>query len=190
MPTPFENLDNVFDVHAEVVDGLEREEEKTPKEIVKVDKPAPDITTEKDKDLDYVRAGLYQTVEDMKELMQEAMENAIQSGHPRAFEVAFNGGRTMTDIMDKLVDIHKKKSDMETEKTIRNQTNIQNNITMTTSDMIKLIKDAENDWNRCCCDCCWYGWGRTQPMQGANSGRQERLPGVRHSLWSCKRTSR
>jgi len=127
--------------------GLPHQEEE-----VKIVKKAKDpiILSEPDddkqKDYQYARAQLYDIVEKMQETLNEAMDVASQSQHPRAFEVAFNGARNAADVVDKIADLHKKMKDLEVEEQKVQQTNVQNNVYMSgsTEDLLKMLKEAKN----------------------------------------------
>ena len=144
MSTPFENLDKTFDIEAEIVEGLEREEclpvKGTQSKPVKVD-----AKTDREKDYEYVRSKIYSMLENADEVIQEAMEMALQSGHPRAFEVVLKGIRDTSDLGDKLMDLHKKMKDLDGEEQKVQQTNVQNNVFMagTTAELIKMLKDSK-----------------------------------------------
>ena len=60
-------------------------------------KPKPIIVSDKaedrEKDYSYARAQLYNIVEKMQESIDDAMNIAQQSEHPRAFEVVFQGAK-------------------------------------------------------------------------------------------------
>jgi hypothetical protein len=143
MSKPFDNLDKAFDIEAEIVEGLEREEVLP----VKGSQAKPTKVydkTDKEKDYDYVRSKFYSLLENAEEVIQEAMEMALQSGHPRAFEVVLKGIRDTSDLGDKLMDLHKKMRDLEVEDPKIQQTNVQNNVFMagTTTELIKMLKES------------------------------------------------
>ena len=145
MSTPFENLDNTFDIEAEVVEGLEREEECLPVKGTQSKPVKVDAKTDREKDYEYVRSKMYSMMENADEVIQEAMEMALQSGHPRAFEVVLKGIRDTSDLGDKLMDLHKKMKDLDGEEQKVQQTNVQNNVFMagTTAELIKMLKESK-----------------------------------------------
>jgi len=51
-------------------------------------------------------------VEKMQESLNDAMDVAQQSEHPRAYEVVFNGARHTADIVEKITDLQKKMNDL------------------------------------------------------------------------------
>ena len=138
MSKQFDNLDDVFDI--------------TPQEEIKpVKKEKPliisDKETDREKDYQYARAQLYDLVEKMQETLDGAMEVAAESDHPRAFEVALNGGKQTADVVERLVDLQKRMKDLEVEEVKVQQHNTQNNIYMSgsTNDLLKMLKEANKD---------------------------------------------
>ena len=137
MAKHFDSLDDTFDI--------------TPVEEVKpVKKTKPliisDKEEDKEKDYQYARGQLYDIVEKMQESLNDAMEVAAESQHPRAFEVVFNGAKHAADVVEKITDLQKKVKDLEKEETKVQQTNTQNNIFMgSTAELMKMLKDGQKD---------------------------------------------
>ena len=94
-------------------------------------------------DFEYSRATYYELLEKGKESLEDMMEVARSSEHPRAYEVLSNLIKNMADVKDKLIDLNKKRKDMDKkeEKLIGNTTN--NLFVGTTADLQKLLKDDE-----------------------------------------------
>jgi DNA-binding PadR family transcriptional regulator len=95
-------------------------------------------------DFEYSRATYYELLEKGKESLEDMMEVARSSEHPRAYEVLSNLIKNMADVNDKLMDLNKKRKDMdkkEEQKQIGNTTN--NLFVGTTADLQKLLKDDE-----------------------------------------------
>ena len=61
-----------------------------------------------EKDYQYTRAQLYDLVEKMQEAVDGALETAQDSSHPRAFEVALNGMKATSEVVEKLGDLQEK----------------------------------------------------------------------------------
>jgi hypothetical protein len=115
------------------------EPEKKKKEREEVD--------DKKKDYQYARAQLYDIVEKMQESLNDAMDVAAESQHPRAFEVVFNGAKNAADVVDKIGDLHKKMKDLEIEEVkVQQHNTTTNNIMMTgsTAELIKMLKDNKD----------------------------------------------
>ena len=94
-------------------------------------------------DFEYSRATYYELLEKGKESLEDMMEVARSSEHPRAYEVLSNLIKNMADVNDKLMDLNKKRKDMDKkeEKLIGNTTN--NLFVGTPADLQKLLKDDE-----------------------------------------------
>lgn len=112
---------------------------------VEVMEPRPVTTPNLDTDFEYARENIYQGVEMQAEAMQEALELAKASGHPRAFEVFGQLFKQYTEAQETLVDLHGKVQ--KTKGTsINNQTNVQNNVMVgSTADLLKAIKSGKFD---------------------------------------------
>lgn len=141
MNNSFDDLDNTFDITPQAP----LEEPKT--EIVKKKtKPivVSDKSEDKEKDYQYARAQLYDIVEKMQESLNNAMEVAENSEHPRAFEVVFNGAKNAADVVEKIGDLHKKMRDLNVDDTSVQQNNTQNNVFVasTTEELVKMLKTS------------------------------------------------
>ena len=137
MDNSFDSLDQAFDITVTP--------EEAPKPVKKV-KPIIEVDKAEDrqKDYTYARAQLYNIVEKMQEGLNDAMDVAQQSEHPRAYEVVFNGAKHTADIVDKLADLHKKMNDLEKEepKPVGGATNVQNNMFVgSTKDLMQMLKE-------------------------------------------------
>ena len=138
MANHFDSLDDTFDITPTEV------EEVKP---VKKEKPLiiSDKETDKEKDYQYARGQLYDIVEKMQESLNDAMEVAAESQHPRAFEVVFNGAKHAADVVEKITDLQKKIKDLEKDETKVQQTNTQNNIFMgSTAELMKMLKEQKD----------------------------------------------
>ena len=118
-------------------------------DVEHVEKPnLPKVKSKEDdqqKDYEYTRAELYSLIDQGQEAVKGALEVAQESGHPRAYEVVFNGAKNAADVVDKIQDLHKKMAEVEKEETkVVNQT--QNNVYMagTTAELMKLIKEGQD----------------------------------------------
>ena len=86
----------------------------------------------------------------MQESLDGAMEVAQQSDHPRAYEVVFNGAKGAAEVLEKIGDLHKKMSDMETVEEVRvqqvNGNTTTNNVFMTgsTAELMQMLKESQS----------------------------------------------
>ena len=137
-----DDLDNEF--------GIFNDEEEPKVEVIKQQPVAPIILSDQkrdsEKDYQYARAQLYDIVEKMQESLNDAMEVASESQHPRAFEVVFNGAKNAADVVDKITDLHKKVKDLEVEEVKVQQHNTTNNVFVSgsTQDIIKMLKESKD----------------------------------------------
>ena len=129
-----DRLDKTFNITPEVVP-----EEKT--EVVKKEKP--DRLTKDDitRDYEYTRGNLYSIIEKGQEAIDGILEIAQESEMPRAYEVAGQLIKSVSDATDKLMDLQKKLKDVNAEEKV-GPTNVTNNALFvgSTADLAKLIK--------------------------------------------------
>jgi glutamyl-tRNA reductase len=93
-------------------------------------------------DFEYSRATYYELLEKGKETLNDMMEVARSSEHPRAYEVLSNLIKNMADVNDKLMDLNKKRKDIDTKEEKQISNNTTNNLFVgTTNDLQKLLKD-------------------------------------------------
>ena len=130
----FTKLDKTFNVAAEVV-----KEEKA--EVIPREKP--DRLTKDDitKDYEYTRGNLYSIIEKGQEAINGILELAQESEMPRAYEVAGQLIKSVSDATDKLMDLQQKLKNVNEEEK-RSTTNVTNNALFvgSTADLAKLIK--------------------------------------------------
>jgi hypothetical protein len=78
--------------------------------------------------------------------VQGALEVAQESGHPRAYEVAVNAMKQVSDMTDKLIDLQQKMKNLGKEDKKSAPTTVNNTMFIgTTADLQKMIKDAAKD---------------------------------------------
>ena len=70
-----------------------------------------------DNDFEYARQTYHDILAKGSEAMDEMMEVARATEHPRAFEVLATTMKTMADVTNNLLDMHKKKKDIRTKGT-------------------------------------------------------------------------
>jgi len=134
MTKKFDQLDDAFNVATEVVT------EALP---AKVEKQKPDRLTKDDieKDYEYTRGNLYSIIEKGQEAINGILELAQESEMPRAYEVAGQLIKSVSDATDKLMDLQKKLKDVEEEKVAKGPSNVTNALFVgSTADLAKLIK--------------------------------------------------
>ena len=89
-------------------------------EVEPVVKPnIPKVKSKEDdqqKDYEYTRGELYSLIDQGQEAVRGALEVAQESGHPRAYEVAVAAMKHVSDMTEKLQDLHKKMKDLSAEE--------------------------------------------------------------------------
>ena len=127
-------LDNAFNITPEVeVDSIEV------KEPVGIQKPPTkdDIT----RDYEYTRGNLYSIIEKGQEAIDGILELAQESDMPRAYEVAGQLIKSVSDATDKLMDLQKKLKDVNEEQQTKGPNTVNNALFVgSTAELAKLIK--------------------------------------------------
>ena len=116
------------------------------KEIAKVEDPSVDISN------DYIesRKNYYDLIEKGQEAIDGILDFAKESEHPRAYEVAAQLIKNVSEVNTQLIDLQKKMQDLRDSKSIPNNvTNaIENAVFVgSTSELKKLIKGNKNESN-------------------------------------------
>jgi hypothetical protein len=102
-----------------------------------------EISIDANKDYEYTRGQLYTLISQGQEAVQGALEVAQESGHPRAYEVAVNAMKQVSDMTDKLIDLQHKMKNLGKEDKKSTPTTVNNTMFIgTTADLQKMIKDA------------------------------------------------
>ena len=113
-------------------------------QITNVTKPEkPDRLTKDDitKDYEYTRGNLYSIIEKGQEAIDGILELAQESEQPRAYEVAGQLIKSVSDATDKLMDLQKKLKDVNEEDIRKSPTNVTNALFVgSTAELAKMIK--------------------------------------------------
>ena len=113
--------------------------------VVGVDKEKPDRLTQDDitKDYEYTRGNLYSIIEKGQEAINGILELAQESEMPRAYEVAGQLIKSVSDATDKLMDLQKKLKDVEEETKQKGPSTVNNALFVgSTADLAKIIKSG------------------------------------------------
>tara|TARA_B100001175_G_C19346182_1_gene559965 strand:- start:475 stop:882 length:408 start_codon:yes stop_codon:yes gene_type:complete len=126
-------LDKAFNITPEVVEE--------PKPVVR-EKPDRLSKNDIEKDYAYTRGNLYSIIEKGQEAIDGILELAQESEQPRAYEVAGQLIKSVSDATDKLMDLQKKLKDVN-EEDKKSPTNVTNNALFvgSTADLAKMIKE-------------------------------------------------
>ena len=128
-----DRLDKTFNISPEPEEG------KT--EVIKREKP--DRLTKDDitRDYEYTRGNLYSIIEKGQEAIDGILEIAQESEMPRAYEVAGQLIKSVSDATDKLIDLQKKLKDVNEEQVVKGPSTVNNSLFVGSSaDLAKLIK--------------------------------------------------
>ena len=95
-----------------------------------------------DNDYKYSRDTYYELVEKGKQSLELMIEVARESEHPRAFEVLSGMIKNISNVNDRLMDLNKKKKDLDRKEEIKNIANTTNNLFVgSTAELQKLLKN-------------------------------------------------
>ena len=134
------DMDDI-DNHLDEVLGIV---EKPKREITKVERVVPAITDDdSETDFQYARENLYNLIERGTDGLEELLEIAKQSEHPRAFEVVQQTIGQLTTTNKELLNLHKTKKDMRTER--GGPTSVNNNLFVgSTAELQKMLKGKKD----------------------------------------------
>ena len=132
----FNDLNETFNVDSEVV-------------LPEVSAKPKKITSQVDdikKDYDYTRGNLYSIIEKGQEAINGILELAQESDQPRAYEVAGQLIKSVSDATDKLMDLQKKLKDVGEDKKERGPSTVNNALFVgSTAELAKMLKDGLKD---------------------------------------------
>ena len=149
------NLDDAFNITpTEVIDTPEggcatRKDQLT--DVTNVGINRPDRFTKDDitKDYEYTRGNLYSIIEKGQEAINGILELAQDSEMPRAYEVAGQLIKSVSDATDKLMDLQKKLKDVEEETTQKGPNTVNNALFVgSTAELAKLLKNGVKEQNK------------------------------------------
>lgn len=95
-------------------------------------------------DYEYARQNLYDVIEKGSHALEDIMDIAKQSESPRAFEVVTNLIKTMVEANKDLLELAKKKKDLDKEELPTTNVTTNNNLNITSADLLKLIKNQKD----------------------------------------------
>ena len=134
----YDNLDDTFNITAEVVEEVKETVGITPEQ-----KPDRLTKSDIDKDYEYTRGNLYSIIEKGQEAINGILELAQESEMPRAYEVAGQLIKSVSDATDKLMDLQKKLKDVEEEKQQKGPSTVNNALFVgSTAELQKLLKSG------------------------------------------------
>ena len=129
------NLDDAFNVESTIIPAKENVG------ITPEQKPDRLTKTDIDKDYEYTRGNLYSIIEKGQEAINGILELAQESEMPRAYEVAGQLIKSVSDATDKLMDLQKKLKDVEEETKVKGPSTVNNaRFVGSTAELQKLLK--------------------------------------------------
>ena len=139
MPDKFDKLNNTFDIQPTEVE-VEVQKNDFENKIEKIGSNSEDIK----KDYEYTRGNLYSLIEKGQEAINGILELAQESEMPRAYEVAGQLIKNVSDATDKLMDLQKKLKDVnEEKKEAKGPTTVNNALFVgSTAELQKLLKKS------------------------------------------------
>ena len=138
MPDKFDKLNETFDIEPTEVE-VEIQKNDIENTIEKTRSSSEDIR----KDYEYTRGNLYSIIEKGQEAINGILELAQESEMPRAYEVAGQLIKNVSDATDKLMDLQKKLKDVNEEKEAKGPTNVTNALFVgSTAELQKLLKKS------------------------------------------------
>ena len=133
------NLNDTFNITPTEVE-VDQTEVKEPVGIQKPDRLTKDDI---EKDYEYTRGNLYSIIEKGQEAINGILELAQDSEMPRAYEVAGQLIKSVSDATDKLMDLQKKLKDVEEENKQKGPSTVNNALFVgSTAELQKLLKNG------------------------------------------------
>jgi hypothetical protein len=130
------NLDDTFDIESTIVPS-----EKVG--ITPEQKPDRLTKSDIDKDYEYTRGNLYSIIEKGQEAINGILELAQDSEMPRAYEVAGQLIKSVSDATDKLMDLQKKVKDVNEDSPTKGPSTVNNALFVgSTAELAKLLKNG------------------------------------------------
>ena len=134
-------LDKAFNIAPTEVVVEETQIEEAPVGIQKPDRLKKDDI---EKDYEYTRGNLYSIIEKGQEAINGILELAQESEMPRAYEVAGQLIKSVSDATDKLMDLQKKLKDVEEETKVKGPNTVNNALFVgSTAELAKMIKESD-----------------------------------------------
>ena len=151
------NLDDAFNItptEVEVGDTPEngcapRKDQLTDVSNVGINRPDRFTKDDITKDYEYTRGNLYSIIEKGQEAINGILELAQDSEMPRAYEVAGQLIKSVSDATDKLMDLQKKLKDVEEDNVQKGPNTVNNALFVgSTAELAKLLKNGVKDQDK------------------------------------------
>lgn len=97
-------------------------------------------------DADYSRSNYYNLIERGNEALDGILEVAKESQHPRAYEVAANMIKNLSDVTEKLMILQKQQKELQPKDAAPTNINVDKAVFVgSTADLLKKLKNESND---------------------------------------------
>ena len=141
MTKKFDELNDAFNISGDIIPTESTE--------VGISKPERHERNDIEKDYEYTRGNLYSIIEKGQEAINGILELAQESEMPRAYEVAGQLIKSVSDATDKLMDLQKKLKDVEEEKQSKGPNTVNNALFVgSTAELAKMLKAANLEDNK------------------------------------------
>ena len=136
----FDDLNDTFNVETDIV----------PAEVSEIQKKEVKASDDHiQKDYEYTRGNLYSIIEKGQEAINGILELAQDSEMPRAYEVAGQLIKSVSDATDKLMDLQKNLKDVKKEEEAKGPSTVNNALFVgSTSELSKILKSGLNKENK------------------------------------------
>ena len=136
----FDDLNDTFNVETDIV----------PAEVSEIQKKEVKASDDHiQKDYEYTRGNLYSIIEKGQDAINGILELAQESEMPRAYEVAGQLIKSVSDATDKLMDLQKKLKDVNEEEKSKGPSTVNNALFVgSTSELSKILKSGLNKENK------------------------------------------
>ena len=112
----------------------------TSKEVTEIRKQMDKVLVNRQDDYEYSRDILYSSAEKLQDILEIAVENAQESGHPRAIEVASNTANALGDIASKMMEHHLRLEKLNNPQGSKSEVVNNNvNVKLNTKDLLELL---------------------------------------------------
>ena len=141
MTKKFDELNDAFNISGDIIPTESTE--------VGISKPERHERNDIEKDYEYTRGNLYSIIEKGQEAINGILELAQDSEMPRAYEVAGQLIKSVSDATDKLMDLQKKLKDVEEEKQSKGPSTVNNSLFVgSTAELAKMLKSVNIEDNK------------------------------------------
>lgn len=143
MDKDYNKLDDIFNVSGEIVSKSSAEDSLVVPNVVEGNTDQRNIDLKND--YEYTRGTIYSLVEKGQELINGILEVAQETESARAYEVAGQLIKSVSDATDKLINLHKNLKDIEEVKQ-SGPTNVTNALFVgSTAELSKLLKSQRKE---------------------------------------------